>query len=66
VTVAQNIATSNWAQMEMERIEEEQESPAKRIDLGLTYQLQKDLKIMNQVCQRLVTASDEYPALYLE
>jgi hypothetical protein len=29
-------------------------------------QMHKEIKIMNQVCQRLVTASDEYPALYLD
>jgi hypothetical protein len=26
-------------------------------------QMQKDIRIMNQLCQRIVTASDEYPAI---
>ena len=44
-----------------------QKQPRVGVESGIMTQemeaIQKDIRIMNQVCQRIVTASDEYPAL---
>ena len=44
-----------------------QKQPKVGVESGIMTQemkkMQRDIRIMNQLCQRIVTASDEYPAI---